>query len=102
MTPEYKLIIVYDILPEKQESYYRYVLGEFVPALRTMGLHMTSAWHIAYGPYPERMLEFVIETREVWDKVVANPRWRTLEERLQNFTDSYSRKLIYYKDRFQF
>lgn len=54
MKPEYKLLITYDILPGKQDSYYRYVLGEFVPTLRNMGVHMTSAWHTAYGKYPAR------------------------------------------------
>lgn len=102
MTPNYKLIISYDILPEKQEGYYRYVLGEFVPALRTMGLHMTSAWHVAYGEYPARMLEFVIESRDVWDKAMTSTRWSKLEERLQAYTTHYERKLVPYKDRFQF
>lgn len=102
MTPEYKLLISYDILPEKQEGYYRYVLGEFVPAMRTMGLHMVNAWHIAYGDYPSRQLEFSIETYDIWLKVSDNPRWKRLEERLQGYTESYSRKLIYYKAGFQF
>lgn len=102
MTPEFKLIISFDILMEKQEGYYRYVLGEFVPTLRTMGLHMTSAWHVAYGQYPARMLEFLIENRETWDKAVSNPRWRKLEDRLRTYTTSYERKLIRYQDRFQF
>lgn len=102
MTPQYKLIISYDIATDKHEGYYRYVLGEFVPALRTMGLQMTSAWHVSYGDYPARMLEFVIETREVWIKATATPRWKKLEERLQSYTENYDRKLILYKDGFQF
>lgn len=102
MKPEYKLLIAYDILPEKQDGYYRYVLGEFVPALRTMGVHMTSAWHTAYGQYPARLLEFAIESHDVWHRARNSVRWRKLEDRLQTFTTAYQRKLVPYRDTFQF
>ncbi|MBK9125561.1 MAG: hypothetical protein IPM16_20885 [Chloroflexi bacterium] len=102
MKPEYKLLITYDILPDKQDSYYRYVLGEFVPALRTMGVHMTSAWHTAYGKYPARLLEFTIESHDIWRRARNSVRWNKLEDRLQTFTTAYQRKLIRYRDAFQF
>lgn len=102
MTSQYKLLISYDISADKHEGYYRYVLGEFVPALRTMGLQMTSAWHISYGNYPSRTLEFVIDTHEIWVKAMTTSNWKKLEERLQSYTENYDRKLIAYKDGFQF
>src|SRR3972149_3668319 len=49
-----KLLLSYDPLPERGEEYFRYVLGEFVPALEHLGLTMSEAWHTAYGSRPPR------------------------------------------------
>lgn len=100
--PKYKLLISYDILPDRQEEYYRYVLGEFVPSLRVMGIHMMSAWHVAYGNYPERQLVFVTENWQTLETAFANPRWHNLEDRLKSYTTDYSRKVVHFEDRFQF
>jgi hypothetical protein len=102
IVPRYKVLITYDIRPEKQDSYYRYVLGEFVPALRIMGVHMISAWHIAYGEYPERQLVFVTESREILQTALDSPRFQSLEDRLKAYTTDYHRKVVNYLDRFQF
>lgn len=100
--PQYKILINYDILAAEHEAYYRYVLGEFVPTLRTMGIHMLSAWHVAYGDYPARQLVFVTESKEILKEAFTSQRWHDLEERLQGFTVHYSRKVVSYEDRFQF
>jgi hypothetical protein len=100
--PRYKVLITYDIRPEKQDAYYRYVLGEFVPALRVMGIHMLSAWHIAYGEYPERQLVFVTESWDTLQSALDSPRFQSLEDRLKAYTTDYRRKVVNYLDRFQF
>lgn len=100
--PRFKLILMYDILPDKQSHYFRYVQGEFVPSLRSLGLYMISAWHIAYGDYPSRQIEFAAESFEVIQTAFDNPRWARLESRLQSYTTEYSRKIIAFEDRFQF
>lgn len=100
--PRYKILINYDILAAQHEAYYRYILGEFVPTLRTLGIHMLSAWHIAYGDYPSRQLVFITENKEIIKDVFASERWQELEERLKGYTIHYTRKVVNYEDRFQF
>ncbi len=100
--PKYKILIAYDILPDQQEVYYRYILGEFVPALRLMGIHMVSAWHTAYGNYPERQVVFVAESWEVIEDAFANPRFKMLEDRLKTYTTGYERKVVAYAEHYQF
>lgn len=103
--PRYKLVITYDIPPQTaatQDAYYRYVLGEFVPGLRAMGMHMTVAWHVAYGPYPSRQIDFVCENIETARRMFETARWEKLEKRLQSYTNNYQRKLVPYREGFQF
>jgi hypothetical protein len=100
--PQYKMLITYDILPDKYELYYRYILGEFVPSLRDLGLHMTYAWHVPYGDYPARLIEFICDNRHTLMTAMANPRWTQLETRLKSYTTHYHRKVVHFEDRFQF
>lgn len=100
--PQYKLLIIYDVQNDKHDMYYRYILGEFVPALRELGLHMLSAWHVTYGNYPARQIEFICENQEVLKAALKSTRFESLERRLQSYTNRYSRKLVRFQERFQF
>ncbi len=100
--PNYKLLVTYDIRQDMVEKYYYYVLKEFVPELETMGLYMFKVWHVAYGEYPIRQLEFVIEDLETVLEVFASDRWETLENHLKELTVGYERKLIRFRRGYQF
>src|SRR3989337_2429568 len=63
MEDSVKLLLTYDPLPKHREEYFRYVLGEFVPALENLGLTLCEAWHTAYGEYPLRLTGFIAEDR---------------------------------------
>ena len=100
--PQYRLLMRYDIRLEMYEPYYKYVTDEFVPALQTMGLYMFGIWHTAYGNYPLRQVEFVTDNLDTVREVFQTDRWKKLEDKLQTFTTHYERKLVRYRDRFQF
>ena len=100
--PQYKLLVAYDIKPGDRDTYYQFVLGEMVPALQEMGLYMAEAWHTAYGPYPIRMACFVAEDIETMEDVLASEKFMMLEEKLQDFVDNYSRRVVAFREGFQF
>lgn len=100
--PRYKLLLCYDIKPGMSGVYYRYVTGEFVPALGDMQIYFVEAWHTAYGRYPVRQVEFVTEDYQTLKAAFTSERWHTLEERLKAFTTVYQRRVIRYRSGFQF
>ena len=97
-----KVIMTYDIVPETQETYYQFMLGELVPAVQNLGLGMAEAWHTAVGNYPIRLVAFVGETRESVDKVIESEQWEELETRLQQYVTNYKRRVVPFRNRFQF
>ncbi len=99
--PEYKMLLMYTIRPETSDGYYRYVLGEFVPALQEKGVYMHMAWQIAYGDYPDRRIEFVTESRDSLKKLLQSDEWLDMEARLKSYTTDYSRKILRFTQRFQ-
>lgn len=102
MDKRVKLLISYDILDDNQQAYYQYVLGEFLPQVQAMGLALTDAWHTAYGDYPVRLLSFVARDHATLNSILAHDDWQRLEDKLKTFVLDYKRRVVPYRDRFQF
>jgi hypothetical protein len=102
IVPRYKMIMSYDVLPSNHDNYYQFVLGELVPAMQEMGIYMTEVWHTAYGNYPIRMTGFVAEDYETIQSMLDSERWQDLEDRLRAYVRNYSRKVVEYRQGFQF
>ncbi len=97
-----KMLITYDVVPELQQAYYEFVLGEMVPTAQSMGLVLSEAWHTAYGEYPIRLNGFVARSRQDLDRILASAEWRQLEDKLKRFVTGYQRKTVPYREGFQF
>ena len=102
IVPHFKMILAYDVLPNSHDNYYQFILGEMVPAMQEMGVYMTEAWHTAYGEYPIRMVSFVSEEIDTINSMLGSDRWNDLETRLMSYIRNYSRKVIEYRQGFQF
>jgi hypothetical protein len=100
---KYKLILTYDLRSEAQDSYFEFMLGEMVPAVQSMGLHMNGAWHTAYGDYPVRLVEFIADDHDSLCNVLDTRLWNDMERRLRRYVTNYSKKIVRLRDdQFQF
>jgi len=97
-----KLLLTYDPIAERREDYFRYVLGEFVPALEHLGLKMSEAWHTAYGEYPLRLTGFVAPDQDTLEGILKSEAFADLESRLQEYVANYRRRVVPLRRRFQF
>jgi hypothetical protein len=99
--PEYAMILTYDVRPGAHERYFRWVMGDFLPALQKRQVYMQNAWLVLYGPYPERHIEFVTEDRATLRRLLASHAWERLEDKLRSYTRNYSRRVIRYPGEFK-
>jgi len=98
-----KLILTYDILPNVQDTYFQFMLGEVVPTLQSLGLIMGGAWHTAYGEYPMRLVEFIGDDLDRVESILASATWARLEKRLLTYVINYRYKIVPLRiDQFQF
>ncbi|HHH83637.1 MAG TPA: hypothetical protein ENL35_11720 [Chloroflexi bacterium] len=97
-----KLLLTYDPLPGRREAYFRYVLGEFIPALEQMGLTLCESWHTAYGPYPLRLTGLLAPDEKTLEEILASEEFKRLEAQLQEYVSNYHRRLVPKRDTFQF
>ncbi len=102
IVPRYKLLMRYDIKPATHEAYYQFVVGEFVPAMQSLGLYMLQVYHTAYGDYPVRQLEFVAEDIDTIRTALKSDTYKRLEKKFQDYTSNYSQKIVRFRDAFQF
>ena len=95
IVPRFKLLLSYDIDPSDSETYYQFILGEFVPAVQGMGLYMLEAWHTAYGSYPIRLIGFVAEDIETINDALGSSAYQSLEDKLLEYTTNYKRRIVH-------
>ncbi|NDJ52972.1 MAG: hypothetical protein GYB68_07810 [Chloroflexi bacterium] len=100
--PRYKLILMYDISLENNESYYQFAMSRFIPVVQAMDVHLTEVWQTAYGEYPVRMISFVVEDLDTIRRMLQSEEWKRVEDQLQEYVENYTRKVVVYKPNFQF
>ena len=99
---EVKLLLAYNIKPNREAEYYRYVLGEFLPALQNMDLIMVEGWHTAYGEYPMRLLALRAESEAKLLGILQSDEWKEGKERLLKMVRDYEERVVPAKKVFQF
>jgi hypothetical protein len=100
--PAVKLLITYNVKPAREEAYYRFMAGEFLPTVQKIGLIMVEAWRTAWGDYPERLIGLVAEDHQAIAQILAGEPWREIEAELEQYVEDYQRKLVPYRSGFQF
>lgn len=101
ITPRYKLMLFYDLIPGQTESYYEFVMQEMIPTAQDMGLYMFRVFHTLWGDCPLRQAEFVAEDLKTVQAVLASEEWHALEQKLMRYSSNYRRKLVKFRPGFQ-
>jgi hypothetical protein len=97
-----KLLMSYDPVPELRESYFDYLMGEFIPRLERLGLTMCESWHTAYGERPLRLIAFIAPNDRTMEEILASDSFAELEERFKAYVSNYRRRTVPGRGWFQF
>ena len=46
-----KVLMTWDIDGERDQAYFEFVIGEFIPGAQRLGLQIAEAWATIYGSY---------------------------------------------------
>jgi hypothetical protein len=97
-----KLILTWDIVPEKERDYFEFVIREFLPGVQKLGLELTDAWATVYGNQPQIQVGAMSETPEAALKVLDSAEWNELHEKLTQYVINYHEKIVNQRKGFQF
>ncbi len=97
-----KVLMTWDIAAERDQEYFEFVIGEFVPGVQRLGLQPAEAWATLYGPYPQIQVGLLATDAHEARRVLASPEWNMLQERLFGYVKNYSYKIVPARNGFQF
>ncbi|RME77528.1 MAG: hypothetical protein D6784_03560 [Chloroflexi bacterium] len=99
---ELKLLLAYNIKPHREAEYYRFVMGEFLPAVQNLGLYMVEGWQTAYGSYPARLLGFRANSNVDIPRLLRSPEWQEARDKLLRYVSDYEERVVPARNMFQF
>jgi hypothetical protein len=94
--------MTWDIAPEREQEYFEFVIGEFIPGVQRLGLEPTEAWATIYGEYPQIMVAMLAPDLPDAQRVLNSVEWGKLREQLFTFVKNYTSKVVPAKGGFQF
>jgi hypothetical protein len=84
----YKLIMTWDILPEREQEYFEFVVREFIPGVQKLGFDLTDAWATIYGTRPQIMVGATLPSLARVNRVLHSDDWSSLNNQLQDFVQN--------------
>lgn len=97
-----KLIMTWDIMPEREQEYFEFVVREFIPGVQRLGFELSDAWATVYGGQPQILVGAIIPSRGRAQQLLDSSEWRSLNNQLQDFVHNYDQKIVEATGGFQF
>jgi hypothetical protein len=97
-----KIIMTWDILPEREQEYFEFVVREFIPGVQRLGFELSDAWATVYGEQPQVLVGAVLPSTGEAEDLMNSNEWLSLRNKLQDFVSNYSQKLVPRRGGFQF
>ncbi|NJN80660.1 MAG: hypothetical protein HC797_09440 [Anaerolineales bacterium] len=97
-----KVIMTWDIAAERDQEYFEFIIGEFVPGVQKLGLQPAEAWATLYGAYPQIQVGLLASDAPQAREILSSNDWTILQERLFGYVKNYSHKIVPVRTGFQF
>jgi hypothetical protein len=97
-----KLIMTWDIKPGRDQEYFEFIVGDFAPGVRRLGLKPTQAWFTVYGAAPQIMMEGITDDLASMKAMLDGDEWQALHDRLMEYVINFNQKIVRLLPRFQF
>ncbi len=97
-----KLIMTWDINPEREQDYFEFVVREFLPNVQRLGFQMSDAWVTVYGDQPQIMVGAMLPSISQIYQVMQSEEWEDLVVRLLDYVTDYEYKVVPATGGFQF
>ncbi len=96
-----KVLMTWDILPGQAQEYFEFIVREFLPGMQKLGVEPTDAWYTAYGDGPQIMVGGIAPNLAAMEKFLTSREWQTVSEKLMNYVENYTYKVIRARGGFQ-
>ena len=97
-----KVLMTWDIVGERDQEYFEFVIGEFIPGVQRLGLQPAEAWATIYGSYPQIQVGLLAPDAIEARRIIDSNDWGMLQDKLFNYVKNFSYKIVASRPGFQF
>lgn len=88
-----KLILRWDIQPGSESEYFEFMVSEFIPGLKRLGITNPGVWYTAFGEAEQILVSGVTETEDHMHYILRSNDWARLKVRLEELVSNFSQKI---------
>ena len=96
-----KLLMTWNILSNSEQEYFEFMISNFLPEIKQLGILPVDIWYTMYGDQPQIMVTSRIQSHAALNGAMASKEWQRLLESLMEFVENYSYKIISAQTGFQ-
>jgi len=96
-----KLLMTWDILPNREQEYFEFVISDFLPEIKQLGIRPVDAWYTMYGDQPQIMVAAKMQSQAALAVAMASKDWQRLLDKLNHFVENFTYKVIPARTGFQ-
>ena len=96
-----KLLMTWNILPNREQEYFEFVISDFIPEIKGLGISPVDVWYTLYGNQPQIMIAAKTQSQAALNVAMASKEWQRLVENLMQFVDNFSYKVVPARTGFQ-
>jgi hypothetical protein len=96
-----KLLMTWNILPNREQEYFEFVISDFIPEIKVLGISPVDVWYTMYGDQPQIMVAAKTQSQAALNVAMASKEWQRLVENLMQFVDNFSYKVVPARTGFQ-
>jgi hypothetical protein len=97
-----KVLMTWDIESGRDQEYFEFIIGEFIPGVQRLGLQPAEAWATIYGSYPQIQVGLLATDAVQAQRILASGDWSVLQDRLFSYVKNFSYKVVQERGGFQF
>jgi hypothetical protein len=97
-----KLIMTWDINPDREQEYFEFVVREFLPQVERLGFQLSDAWVTVFGERPQIMVSAILPSIDQINEVISSAQWTSLNNSLLDYVINYEFKIVPASGGFQF
>jgi len=89
-----KLLMSWDIMPGRESEYFEFIVKEWAPGLLKLGIETNEVWFTVFGDCPQILTSGLAKDAETARGVLGSPEWHKLVDRLKEYVNDFTHKLI--------
>ena len=90
----FNFLMSWDIQSGRERPYEEFILRNFLPAIKKLGLEPSDIWYTLCGDCRQILMGCTIQDRDELSSILDSEAWRKLEKQLSTFVDNYTYKVV--------